>query len=160
MSDYKILVVDDELAIRDMLTMALEAAGYSIIQAESAQGAHAFIIDQKPDLILLDWMMPETSGLELLRRLKKNELTEKIPVVMLTAKTEEGDTIAGLESGTDDYIIKPFSPRELVSRVKAVLRRSEREDPVGPIEVEGLYFDPIGHRVSIENKIINLGPTE
>lgn len=160
MSNQKILVVDDELPIRDMLTMALETAGYSIIQAESAQEAHAIIIDQKPDLVLLDWMMPGTSGLELLRRLKKNELTEKIPVVMLTAKTQEDETIIGLETGADDYIIKPFSPRELVSRVKAVLRRSEREDAIGPVELEGLYFDPIGHRVSIDNKIINLGPTE
>jgi two-component system phosphate regulon response regulator PhoB len=83
-----------------------------------------------------------------------------MPVVMLTAKTEEDDTIAGLESGADDYIIKPFSPRELVSRVKAILRRSEREESVGPIEVEGLYFDLVGHRVSIDNKIVNLGPTE
>lgn len=105
-------------------------------------------------------MMSGTSGLELLRRLKKNELTEKLPVIMLTAKTEEDDTITGLEAGADDYLVKPFSPRELVSRVKAVLRRSEREDSTGLIEIEGLLFDPIGHRVSIDNKIINLGPTE
>lgn len=156
----KILIVDDEMPIRDMLTMALEADGYDVLQADSAQEAHAVIIDQKPDLVLLDWMMPGTSGLELLRRLKRNELTEKLPVVMLTAKTEEDDTIAGLESGADDYIIKPFSPRELVSRVKAVLRRSEREESVEPIEVEGLLFDPVGHRVSIDGKLVNLGPTE
>lgn len=160
MPNQKILVVDDEMAIRDMLTMALEAGGYSVIQAENAQEAYTIIIDQSPDLILLDWMMPGTSGLELLRRLKKNELTEKLPVVMLTAKTEEDDTIVGLDSGADDYLIKPFSPRELVSRVKAVLRRSERESSSGPIEIESLLFDPIGHRVSIDNKPINLGPTE
>ena len=160
MTSQRILVVDDEMPIRDMLTMALEAGGYDVIQAENAQDAHAIIIDQKPDLVLLDWMMPGTSGLELLRRLKRNELTEKLPVVMLAAKTEEDDTIAGLESGADDYIIKPFSPRELVSRVKAVLRRSEREDSNDPIEVEGLLFDPVGHRVSIDGKLINLGPTE
>lgn len=160
MPNQKILIVDDEIAIRDMLTMALEAGGYSIIQAENAREAYTLIIDQTPDLVLLDWMMSGTSGLELLRRLKKNELTEKLPVIMLTAKTEEDDTITGLEAGADDYLVKPFSPRELVSRVKAVLRRSEREDSTGPIEIEGLLFDPIGHRVSIDNKIINLGPTE
>tara|TARA_R110002110_G_scaffold147129_1_gene337261 strand:- start:77115 stop:77897 length:783 start_codon:yes stop_codon:yes gene_type:complete len=160
LSSQLILVVDDEMPIRDMLTMALEAGGYDVLQAENAQDAHALIIDQKPDLVLLDWMMPGTSGLELLRRLKRNELTEMIPVVMLTAKTEEDDTIAGLESGADDYIIKPFSPRELVSRVKAVLRRSERGDSNEPIELEGLVFDPVGHRVSIDGKLINLGPTE
>jgi len=158
--NQNILVVDDEMPIRDMLTMALEAGGYSVTQAENAQEAYTIIIDQKPDLVLLDWMMPGTSGLELLRRLKKNELTEKLPIIMLTAKTEEDDTIAGLETGADDYLIKPFSPRELVSRVKAVLRRSERENPNDPIEIEGLIFDPIGHRVSIDKKIINLGPTE
>lgn len=160
MSKQNILVVDDELPIRDMLTMALEAGGYSVIQAESAQDAYTIIIDKKPDLLLLDWMMPGTSGLELLRRLKKNELTEMLPVVMLTAKTEEDDKIAGLDTGADDYLVKPFSPRELVSRVKAVLRRSARQDSADPIEIEGLVFDPIGHRVSIDSKTVNLGPTE
>jgi len=160
LSSQKILVVDDELPIRDLLTMSLEAVGYDVVQAENAQEAHTTIINQKPDLVLLDWMMPGTSGLELLRRLKRNEMTEKLPVVMLTAKTEEDDTIAGPESGADDYIIKPFSPRELVSRVKAVLRRSDRDEANEPIEVEGLLFDPVGHSVSIDGKLINLGPTE
>lgn len=158
--NQNILIVDDEMPIRDMLTMALEAGGYTVMQAENAQEAYTIIIDRKPDLVLLDWMMPGTSGLELLRRLKKNELTEKLPVIMLTAKTEEDDTITGLETGADDYLAKPFSPRELVSRVKAVLRRTERQDATELIEVEGLIFDPIGHRVSIGNKLINLGPTE
>ena len=160
MSKQNILVVDDEMSIRDMLSMALEAGGYSVMQAENAQEAYTLIIDKKPDLVLLDWMMPGTSGIELLRRLKKNELTENLPVVMLTAKTEEDDTITGLDTGADDYLIKPFSPRELVSRVKAVLRRSERQESNDLIEIEGLIFDPIGHRVSIDNNPINLGPTE
>ncbi len=160
MSGQTILIVDDETSIRDMLSMALEADGYKAIQAATAQEAHAIIIDRQPDLVLLDWMMPGTSGLELLRRLKRNELTEKLPIVMLTAKSEEDDTIVGLESGADDYIVKPFSPRELLSRVKAVLRRSDRDDSNEPVELEGLLFDPVGHRVSIDGKMINLGPTE
>jgi two-component system phosphate regulon response regulator PhoB len=143
-----------------MLAMSLEAGGFDVIQAASAQEAHGIIIDQKPDLVLLDWMMPGTSGIELLRRLKRNELTENLPVVMLTAKTEEDSTITGLDSGADDYIAKPFSPRELVSRVKAVLRRTGRDELTDPIEVLGLLFDPISHRVSIHGKVINLGPTE
>lgn len=160
MSDQRILVVDDEVAIRDMLTMSLEAGGFEVLQAESAMEAHGIIVDQNLDLVLLDWMMPGTTGLELLRRLKRNELTENLPVVMLTAKTDEDNTIAGLDSGADDYIVKPFSPRELVSRVKAVLRRIGREDLTDPVEVDGLVFDPIGHRVSINDSLINLGPTE
>lgn len=160
MSEKRILVVDDEAPIRDMLAMALEAVGYQVQQAESAQEAHGIIVDDTPDLVLLDWMMPGTSGIELLRRLKHSELTRSLPVVMLTAKTEEDNTIAGLEAGADDYISKPFSPRELVSRVKAVLRRTGREDPVDPIEVDAMRFDPLSHRVSINGKAIKLGPTE
>lgn len=160
MTEQNILVVDDEAPIRDMLAMSLEAGGFNVIQAASAQEAHAIIVDQKPDLVLLDWMMPGTSGLELLRRLKRNELTENLPVVMLTAKTEEDSTITGLDAGADDYISKPFSPRELVSRVKAVLRRTGREELTEPIEIQGLKFDPISHRVSINGKVVSLGPTE
>lgn len=160
MSEKRILVVDDEAPIRDMLAMALEAVGYQVLQADSAQEAHGIIVDDTPDLVLLDWMMPGTSGIELLRRLKHSELTRSLPVVMLTAKTEEDNTIAGLDAGADDYISKPFSPRELVSRVKAVLRRTGREDPVDPIEVDAMRFDPLSHRVSINGKAIKLGPTE
>jgi two-component system phosphate regulon response regulator PhoB len=157
---HTILVVDDEAAIRDMLCIALEAAEYNVIQAENTQQAHAAILDRNPDLVLLDWMMPGTTGLELLRRLKRDELTEKIPVIMLTAKAEEDSKIYGLDSGADDYISKPFSPRELVSRVKAVLRRVGREDLDEPISVDELLFDPVSHRVSISGKPLNLGPTE
>ena len=160
MIKQRILVVDDEVAIRDMLLMSLEGAGFDVLQAENAQEAHGIIVDEELDLVLLDWMMPGTSGLELLRRLKRNEMTEKLPVVMLTAKAEEDSAIAGLDSGADDYIVKPFSPRELISRVKAVLRRNEREELVVPIDINGLAFDPISHRVSIEGKPVNLGPTE
>lgn len=159
-AEQRILVVDDEAPIRDMLAMSLEAGGFEVIQAGSAQEAHGMIVDQHPDLVLLDWMMPGTSGIELLRRLKNNELTRNVPIVMLTAKTEEDSTITGLDTGADDYIPKPFSPRELVSRVKAVLRRSGKDELTDPIDVEGLLFDPVSHRVSINGKVINLGPTE
>lgn len=160
MPKHTILIVDDESAIRDMLCLALEAADFSVLQAENAQQAHVLIIDRSPDLVLLDWMMPGTTGLELLRRLKRDEVTEKVPVIMLTAKAEENSKISGLDAGADDYIAKPFSPRELISRVKAVLRRIGREELQEPIAVGDLLFDPIGHRVSIANQPINLGPTE
>jgi two-component system phosphate regulon response regulator PhoB len=160
MPKHTILLVDDEAASRDMLAIALEAAGYNVLQAENAQQAHACIIDRYPDLVLLDWMMPGTTGLELLRRLKRDELTEKIPVIMLTAKAEEDSKISGLDAGADDYIAKPFSPRELISRVKAVLRRIGREELKDAIIVDQMRFDPLSHRVSIADKDINLGPTE
>ncbi len=155
-----ILVVEDEPAIREMLAIALEAADYRVITATDAQTGHARIVDDKPDLVLLDWMMPGTTGLELLRRLRRNELTAKLPVVMLTAKTEEDSTITGLDAGADDYIQKPFSPRELIARIKAVLRRLGREELVDPISVDELDFDPVSHRVAIAGEPVTLGPTE
>ena len=160
MPKHTILLVDDEAAIRDMLSIALEAADFNVLQAENAQQAHASIIDRQPDLVLLDWMMPGTTGLELLRRLKRDELTEKIPVIMLTAKAEEDSKISGLDAGADDYIPKPFSPRELISRVKAVMRRIGREELKDVINVGEMHFDPQSHRVSISGEYINLGPTE
>ena len=160
MPKHTILLVDDEMAIRTMLCVALEAAGYNVLQAKNAQQAHGIIIDRSPDLVLLDWMMPGTTGLELLRRLKRDELTEKIPVIMLTAKAEEDSKISGLDAGADDYIAKPFSPRELISRVKAILRRIGRDELKAPICVGEMVFDPVGHRVTIANDPIDLGPTE
>ncbi len=118
------------------------------------------IVDRKPDLILLDWMLPGTSGIELARRLKRDELTVDIPIIMLTAKGEEDNKIQGLEVGADDYITKPFSPRELVARLKAVLRRTGPGDSEAPIEVGGLLLDPISHRVTIDGKPAEMGPTE
>jgi two-component system phosphate regulon response regulator PhoB len=130
-----ILIVDDEGPIREMIAVALEMAGYDCLEAENSQQAHAIIVDRKPDLILLDWMLPGTSGIELARRLKRDELTGDIPIIMLTAKGEEDNKIQGLEVGADDYITKPFSPRELVARLKAVLRRAGPTDGEAPIEV-------------------------
>jgi two-component system, OmpR family, phosphate regulon response regulator PhoB len=158
--DKTILIVDDETAIRDMLRIALEMADYRCLEAADTQQAHALIIDEKPHLILLDWMLPGTSGVELARRLKKDELTSSIPIIMLTAKSEEDNKIQGLEVGADDYITKPFSPRELVARLKAVLRRVDTTKTLGPIEVEGLRMDPISHLVTINEQPLQMGPTE
>ncbi len=155
-----ILIVDDEAPIREMIAVALEMAGYECLEAENTQQAHAVIVDRKPDLILLDWMLPGTSGIELARRLKRDELTVDIPIIMLTAKGEEDNKIQGLEVGADDYITKPFSPRELVARLKAVLRRTGPGDSEAPIEVGGLLLDPISHRVTIDGKPAEMGPTE
>ncbi len=160
MSDKTILIVDDEPAIRDMLRIALEMANYRCLEAEDAQQAHSLIVDQTPDLILLDWMLPGTSGIELARRLKRDEVTAQTPIIMLTAKGEEDNKIQGLEVGADDYITKPFSPRELVARLKAVLRRTDTLSDSGPITVEGLILDPVSHRVTINDEPVQMGPTE
>ena len=160
MPRHTILVVDDETSIREMLVISLESAGYNVLQAENAKSAHSLVLAKHPDLILLDWMMPVTTGLELLRRLKRDEMTDHIPVIMLTAKAEESSKISGLDSGADDYIAKPFSPRELLSRIKAILRRVSREELKNTIVVGGLEFDPLEHRISIAGNLINLAPTE
>ena len=160
MLEKSILVVDDEAPIRDMLRVALEMAGYSVMEAGNVQDAHGMIVDKKPDLILLDWMLPGTSGIELARRLKKEEVTQEIPIIMLTAKGEEDNKIQGLELGADDYITKPFSPRELVARLKAVLRRTDNLSSGDPIEINGLCLDPSSHRVSINGEPVHMGPTE
>jgi two-component system phosphate regulon response regulator PhoB len=160
MATKTILIVDDEAPIRDMLRVALEMAEYNCLEAQDAQTAHAIIVDQKPDLIILDWMMPGTSGMELARRLKRDQLTSETPIIMLTAKGEEDNKIQGLEAGADDYITKPFSPRELVARLKAVLRRTDTLATGDPIVVEGLRLDPTSHRVSIHETPVQMGPTE
>jgi len=155
-----ILIVDDEAPIREMIVVALEMAGYECLEAENIQQAHALIIDRQPDLIPLDWMLPGTSGIELARRLKRDEMTANTPIIMLTAKDAEDNKIQGLEVGADDYITKPFSPRELVARLKAVLRRAAPSDNETPIEIGGLLLDPISHRVTIDGTPADMGPTE
>ncbi|UTA49691.1 phosphate regulon transcriptional regulator PhoB [Simiduia sp. 21SJ11W-1] len=160
MSKKTILIIDDEPAIRDMLRVALEMADYRCLEADNAQDGHSLVIDEKPDLILLDWMIPGTSGIELARRLKRDEMTAKLPIIMLTAKGEEDNKIQGLETGADDYITKPFSPRELIARLKAVLRRIEPDTPEEPIVVDQLCLDPISQRVTIADEPVDMGPTE
>ena len=158
MAKQSILVIDDEPAIRDMLQIALDAAGFKVVLAEDAKQAYPIIIHTPPVLILLDWMMPGTSGIELLRRLRRDEIN--VPVIMLTAKVEEASKIAGLDSGADDYIAKPFSPRELVSRVKAILRRTSEESIKEVIFAGALKLDQLNRRVNIGDTLISLGPTE
>lgn len=160
MIDKTVLIVDDEPPIRDMLRTALEMADYQCIEAGDAQEALGLIVDQRPDLILLDWMLPGTSGIELARRLKSNDVTLSIPIIMLTAKSDEDNMVQGLEVGADDYITKPFSPRELMARLKAVMRRAESTNPSQAIVVEGLSLDPSSHVVSINEEPVQMGPTE
>ena len=160
MSGKTILIVDDEAPIREMVAMALEMAGYQCLEAADAKQAHSLVVDSRPDLILLDWMLPDISGIELARRLKRDQMTAEIPIIMLTAKGEEDHKIQGLETGADDYITKPFSPRELAARLKAVLRRTQGMDEQSPIVVKGLELDPVSHRVSIDGNPAEMGPTE
>ena len=160
MSDYTVLIVEDEFAIRDMLRMALEMAEFRCIEAENIQQAYTLIIDQRPDLVLLDWMLPGGSGLELLRRMRRDDIAREIPVIMLTAKTAEDNLIQGLEVGADDYITKPFAPRELIARVKALLRRSKGVLDGELLEVEGLVLDGESKRIFIADQPVDMGPTE
>lgn len=154
-----VLIVDDETSIRDMIAISLEMADFRVIEADNAQKALALAVDERPDLILLDWMMPGTSGVELARRLKREETTKEIPIILLTAKSEEDNKVQGLEAGADDYITKPFSPRELVARMRAVLRRATPASQ-NIIEVDGLAVNTDSKRVSIDGEPIDMGPTE
>ncbi len=138
----------------------MEWAGYDCLEAGNAQDAHGIIVDQRPDLVLLDWMMPVTSGLELLRRLRREELTRNLLVIMLTAKDDEDNRVQGLDVGADDYITKPFSSRELMARIKAVLRRSGGQNDEESIEIKGLKLDPASHRVFANQSPLDMGPTE
>lgn len=160
MSDPTILIVDDEPAIRDMIGITLDLAGFNSMSAETAHQAHVAIVDSRPDLVLLDWMLPGGSGIELARRLKRDELTSTLPIIMLTAKTSEDNKVQGLDVGVDDYVTKPFSPRELVARIKAVLRRSSGNQLDKVIRVFDLQLDPSSHRVTIEDSPVDMGPTE
>jgi len=160
MTGKTVLIVDDEAPIREMLSVALHMAGYQCLEAANAQTAHALIVDHQPDIVLLDWMMPEVSGIELARRLKRDPITADIPLIMLTARGEEDNKIQGLEAGADDYITKPFSPRELVARLKAVLRRTATAGIDEAIEVQGLRLDPASQRVSSDGTPLEMGPTE
>ena len=159
-SDKTILIVDDEPAICDMLRMVLEKTGYQCLEAANGQQARATVIDEKPDLILLDWMLPDINGVTLVHRLKKDELTASIPIIMLTAKSEEDNKIKGLKAGADDYITKPFSPRELIARIQAVLRRTEKIGNQVIISVEGLTINLTSHIVTIHDQIVKMSSTE
>ena len=155
----KILVVEDEAAIRDMLAFNLGRAGYKVLSAATGMQARTSMVDQYPDVVLMDWMLPDISGLELTRQLKRDPETREIPVIMLTARAQEDDRVAGLEGGADDYITKPFSPRELLARIKVVLRRGAAfQDEV--VSAGRLTLNTASHRVSVDDEEIKLGPTE
>lgn len=155
-----ILVVEDEPAIQELLALNLTQAGHNPLRALSVEQAQLLIREALPDLIILDWMLPGMSGIEFARKLKSDELTKSIPIIMLTARGEETDKIRGLEVGADDYVTKPFSPRELNARIKAVLRRRAPQMTDDPIEVSGLRLDPMTHRVLGNGAVLDLGPTE
>lgn len=156
----QILVVEDEQPIREMVAYALRRAGYDVSEAGSSQDARVRLADQRPDLMLVDWMLPDMSGLELTRQVKRDPQTRDVPIIMLTARAAEGDKVAGLDGGADDYMTKPFSPRELLSRINAVLRRSGATDEGDRLEVAGLTMDRASHRVSRDGREVSLGPTE
>jgi two-component system phosphate regulon response regulator PhoB len=156
----KILIVDDEPAICQMVCLALTQAGFECRPAADATEAQARILEDRPDLILLDWMLPRLSGVEYARQLRREKLTQSIPIILLTARTEEEDKIKGLDSGADDYVTKPFSTNELLARIKAQLRRSTPHAAEVPVEIDGLALDPVTHRVAARGKNLDLGPTE
>jgi two-component system phosphate regulon response regulator PhoB len=159
MTQNKILVVEDEQAIRDMLAFNLGRAGYEVRPAANGLAARAAIADAHPDLVLMDWMLPDISGLELTRELKRDPSTREIPVIMLTARAAEDDRVAGLEGGADDYIVKPFSQRELLARVRAALRRGTPAE--GEVVTAGeLALDGASHQVTAGGAKVALGPTE
>ena len=159
MTSRRILVVEDEAAIRQMISFNLERAGFDVEEAEDCNSARNMIADKRPDLVLVDWMLPDSSGLELTRSLRRDDANKDLPIIMLTARADERDKVAGLDSGADDYITKPFSPRELLARISALLRRSAPAVDE-PIVVGELQLNPVSHRVTFQTQEINLGPTE
>ena len=155
-----ILVVEDEPAIQELISYSLRQAGYVVFCAEDAEQAMSVVNEALPALVLLDWMLPGMSGVEFARVLRRAARTKTIPIIMLTARAEEIDKIAGLEIGADDYITKPFSPRELIARIKAVLRRRLPEISDDMIEIGGLKLVPSTHRITVNDQEVALGPTE
>jgi len=156
----RILVVEDEQAVREMICFALRQAGFETLEAEDALAVRRQVADGTPDLVLMDWMLPGISGIELTRELKQGELTRELPVIMLTARGEEDDKVRGLECGADDYVTKPFSPRELIARIRALLRRLAPHATEDVVTVGALRLDPGSHRVMVEGQEVELGPTE
>lgn len=160
MAEKHILIVEDEAPIRDMIRFALQRADFRVSEAGDAQAARIAVADEQPDLVLMDWMLPGVSGLELARELRREELTAALPIIMVTARVTEDDRVRGLNLGTDDYIVKPFSSAELVARVRAVLRRSQPGGEDETLTLEGLELDAASQRVSVGDKTVELGPSE
>jgi two-component system phosphate regulon response regulator PhoB len=160
MPNFIILVVEDEEAIREMLVVVLEQAGFTVSAVSNAEEGQRFLNDTLPDLILLDWMLPSISGIEWARRLRKEPVYQELPIILLTARGEEEDKIRGFGCGADDYMTKPFSPRELVARLRAVLRRSSKHQWSQQIVVGDLTLDTEQHRLSIADQTVDVSPTE
>lgn len=156
----QILIVEDESAVREMVAFALRRANFEPVEAADSREAQEAIMRSVPGVILLDWMLPGMSGIEYARRLRKEDLTKDIPVIMLTARSTEDDRVLGLDSGADDYIVKPFSNRELIARIKAVIRRSNVHGDAERIQIGRLLLDTASHRVFADERTIELGPTE
>jgi len=155
-----ILVVEDEPAIQELVALNLEHAGHHVLRARDAEQAGQLVRHALPDLILLDWMLPGQSGAAFARSLRQDERTKQVPIIILTARGEEQDKVAGLEAGADDYVTKPFSPRELLARIRAVLRRRTPQLSDEATEIGGLRLDPATHRVTAKGANLELGPTE
>ena len=157
-----VLLVEDDAAIRDMITFSLRQVGFTCEASKDAESGLEWLKNQQPDMILLDWMLPGIDGIEFIRRLRANEFLASIPVIMLTAKGESEDMVKGLSVGADDYINKPFSPSELIARIKAVLRRCRpmEDDDAQKLQMGELVMDTKSHRVSVNGERIELGPTE
>ncbi|MFV2058065.1 MAG: phosphate regulon transcriptional regulator PhoB [Thiohalomonadales bacterium] len=160
MANTTILVVDDESSIRDMIGMSLMRAGFDWIGASSAEEARIKLADSHTDLLLLDWMLPGISGLDFLHQLRADDNSRNLPIIMLTARDAENDMLRGLEGGADDYLSKPFSTRELITRINVLLRRVTGHDVDETISIGGLSLDPSSHRVKIAEQELRLGPTE
>jgi len=161
MPSKQVLIVEDERPIREMIAFGLKRAGFEVREAEDCRSARALLADRRPDLVLIDWMLPDMSGLELTRALKRDRETRELPIIMLTARAEEGDKVAGLEGGADDYVTKPFSPRELLARINAVLRRVAPTADGECIAFEGLVRDQLldriwGGNVYVEERTIDV----
>ena len=155
-----VLVVEDEPQIQELVAVNLEHIGHKVLRAASAEEAEAAIRIALPDVLVLDWMLPGESGLAFARRLRSDERTRDLPILMLTARAMEQDKISGLEAGADDYLTKPFSPKELAARIKAVLRRRAPQLSGDAVEIEGLRLDPATRRISVEGKRVELSPSE
>ncbi|MFN3564662.1 MAG: phosphate regulon transcriptional regulator PhoB [Burkholderiaceae bacterium] len=155
-----ILVVEDEPAIQELVSYTCTNSGFEVRRAESVAGAQQAIRERLPDLVILDWMLPDRAGIELLRELRGGERTKSVPVILLTAKSAESDKVAGLDAGADDYVVKPFSPRELVSRVRAVFRRRAPEKSGEALAYGPLTIDPAKHEVSVDGKRVKMGLAE
>ncbi|MFZ9709629.1 MAG: phosphate regulon transcriptional regulator PhoB [Steroidobacteraceae bacterium] len=160
MAAKQVLIVEDEKPIRDMIAFGLRRAGFEVREAADCGAGRSELVNRRPDVLLVDWMLPDLSGLEFIRQLRRESNWRDLPVIMLTARAEESDKVTGLEGGADDYLTKPFSPRELIARINAVLRRADPQAEGAVLDFDGLSLDPAAHRVLARGKPVTLGPTE